>query len=57
MLLMKQTAWTLLVTLYMYGITDRLLDYQRNQFTAYELSILLVPLFCLLLTLFIRPKT
>ena len=54
---MKQTAWTLLVTLYMYGITDRLLDYQRNQFTAYELSILLVPLFCLLLTLFIRPKT
>lgn len=56
MRLFKHTAWCILVSLYAYGITERMLDYQRQGFSQYELSVLTVPLFCLFLTIIIRPN-
>ena len=54
--IVKQTAWHILISLYVYGMTDRLLDYQKEGFSQYELSVLLVPLFCLILTVLIKPR-
>jgi len=52
----KYYTWLFLVSCFLYGITDRLLDFGKEGFTYNEICLIFIPLTLLSMVLILKPK-